>query len=37
MDGIGPLGAILTGKGANKTKGAIGRQNNTKGTKTLNH
>jgi len=34
---ITPLGIILREKGVNKTKGATGRQNNTKGMKTLNH
>jgi len=34
---IAPLGAILLGKGAKKTKGAIGARNNTKGAKMLNH
>ena len=37
VGGIAPLGAILNGKGANKTKGAIGGRNNTKGAKMLNH
>jgi len=37
VGGIAPLGVILLGKGAQKTKGAIGEQNNTKGAKTLNH
>jgi len=31
VGGIAPLGAILMGKGAKKTKGAIGERNNTKG------
>jgi len=31
VGGIAPLGAILMGKGAKKTKGAIGGRNNTKG------
>jgi len=35
--GIAPFGTILRGKGANKRKEAIKRQNNTKGVKTLNH
>jgi len=37
VGGIAPLGAILRGKGVNKTKRAIGGKNNTKGKKTLNH
>jgi len=37
VGGIAPLGAILSEKGANKTKGAIGGRNNTKGAKTLSH
>jgi len=31
VGGIAPLGAIYMGKGAKKTKGAIGERNNTKG------
>jgi len=37
VGGIAPLGAILMGKGAKKTKGAIGGRNNTKGAKMLHH
>jgi len=37
VGGIAPLGAILNGKVAKKTKGAIGGRNNTKGAKMLNH
>jgi len=35
--GIAPFGAILRGKGANKTNRPIGGQKNTEGSKTLNH
>jgi len=31
------LGAILISKGAKKSKGSLGGQNNTKGAKMLNH
>jgi len=34
---IAPLGAILMGKGAKKTKEAIEGRNNTKEAKILNH
>jgi len=37
VGGIAPLGAILMGKGAKKSKGAIGGRKNTKGAKMLNH
>jgi len=37
VGGIALLGAILMGEGAKKPKGAIGRQNNKKGAKMLNH
>jgi len=37
LSGITPLGAIVMGKGAKKTKGAIGGRNNTKRAKMLNH
>jgi len=36
VGGIAPLGAILMGKGAKKSKGAIGGRKNTKGMKMLN-
>jgi len=35
--GIADLGAILMGKGAKKSKEAIGGRKNTKGTNMLNH
>jgi len=37
MGEIAPLVAILRGKGAKNTKGAIGRKNNRKGAKMLNN
>jgi len=37
VDGFAPLRAILNGKGAKKTKGATGGQNNINGAKMLNH
>jgi len=37
VGGIVPLEVILRGKKANKPKGAIGGERNTKGEKTLNH
>jgi len=37
VGGIATLGVMLRGKGAKKTNGAVGGQNNTKGAKMLNH
>ena len=37
MGGIAPKGAILRGKEATKTEGAIKGQSNAKRTRTLNH
>jgi len=37
VGGIAHLGTILRGKGAKKSKGSIGGQNNTKGVKIVNH
>jgi len=37
VGGIAPIRTILMGKGAKKTKEAIGGPNNTKGVKMLKH
>ena len=37
VGGIAPLGAIWKGKGAKKTKGAVGGRSNTKGAKMRNY